>query len=355
MFDRSVPAAALAAALAWIAPAPAAGACTCDGDATGDAFVDTQDLAAVILAWGPCRGPCPADQNGDRVVDTQDLALVITGWGACREPGGFPQVWINGGTNCGFEPQIQVHQYNEDLYILRQSLCTNFEAPFIYLIFGQDKVLMQDTGATASLPIAATVYGIIDQWLTARGQDSIHLVVTHSHAHGDHVQGDAQFIGQPDTTVVGLSQAAVAQFFGISSWPTQIVQFDLGGRTIDVIPIPGHHPAHIALYERRTGLLLTGDTLYPGRLYISNFPAYMASTQRLVDFTAGVPVCWVLGTHIEMSSTPGVDFPIGSTHHPNEHPLQLTRDHLLELNQAIIDMQDDPHIEVHDEFIIWPF
>ncbi len=53
-------------------------------------------------------------------------------------------------------------------------------------------------------------------------------------------------------------------------------------------------------------------------------------------------------------SGPG-DFPIGSQHHPDEHPLPLTRDHLLELHQGLIDMQDSPEFEVHDEFIIWPF
>ena len=81
----------------------------------------------------------------------------------------------------------------------------------------------------------------------------------------------------------------------------------------------------------------------------------MASIQRLVDFTADKPGCHVLGTHIEMSNTPAVDFPVGSTHHPDEHPLQLDRSHLLELLDGLIGMQAAPYIEVHDEFIIWPF
>jgi hypothetical protein len=101
-----------------------------------------------------------------------------------------------------------------------------------------------------------------------------------------------------------------------------------------------------------TGLLFTGDTLYPGRLYIFDFPQYMLSITRLLDFTLDKPVCHVLGTHIEMSTTPGVDFPLGSTYHPDEHPLPLGRAHLQELLAGLIGMQDDPHIEVHDEFII---
>ena len=129
---------------------------------------------------------------------------------------------------------------------------------------------------------------------------------------------------------------------------------EITSMVVDVIPIPGHQSAHVALYDRRTGLLLTGDSLYPGRLYISNFDQYLESNARLVQFIQDRPVQWVLGTHIEMTNTDGEDFPFGATHHPDEHPLQLRRDHLLELYQGLLDMQADPQIEVHDSFIIWP-
>lgn len=341
-----------------VAGAPPAGATTCaPADINGDDGVDVLDLLLVINNWGTGAGN-PADiapPGGDGAVDVLDLLLVINSWGPTGFASGtFPNVWIFGGPHCGLEPLIQVHQFNENTYILRQSLCSNFEGPFIYLLFGQSKVLMQDTGA-GGIPIANTVYGIIDDWLKAHNQASIQLIVTHSHSHGDHVAGDSQFVGQPNTTVVGTSLAAVQSFFGITNWPAQIVQYDLGGgRIIDVIPIPGHHATHIALYDRNTQILFTGDTLYSGRLYITNFAAYTASIQRLVTFASFNPVCHILGTHIEMSNTPGVDFPLGSTYHPDEHPLQLGLEHLIELNNAIIGMQGNPHYEVHDEFIIFP-
>ena len=267
--------------------------------------------------------------------------------------GVFPEMWING-ESCASEPVIQVHQYNADLFILRQSLCTNFEGPFLYLLFGEDRVLMEDTGA-GGIPIAEAVYDIIDQWLFDNSQVSIELIVAHSHAHGDHVQGDSQFQGQPNTTVVGLSPTAVATFFGVSNWPEEIVEFDLGGgRIVDVIPIPGHQSAHIALYDRQTSLLLTGDTLYAGRCYISDFDAYLASMERLVSFISDKPIVHVLGTHIEMTNTPFDDFPFGSTVHIDEHPLELKRDHVLELRDGVVGMADAPFIEPHREFIIFP-
>ena len=298
-------------------------------------------------------GPMPRSVLLTALILTMTVPLSPVSPAAPAES--FP-TWING-ADCTTEPKIQVHAYDADTFILRQSMCTDFEGPFIYLLFGQDKVLMEDTGASANppIPLYKTVKRIIDLWLRAHGKTSIQLVVAHSHAHGDHVACDGQFVGKPNTTVVGTSVNAVKTFFGITTWPTQIVNYDLGGRIVDVIPIPGHEPSHIAFYDRNTKLLLTGDTLYPGRLYISDFQTYVQSIQRLVDFTSVNEVSYVLGTHIEMSAVPGEQFPIGSTFHPNEHVLQLSRDHLLELLDGLLGMQGAPHIETHDDFVIWPF
>ncbi len=275
------------------------------------------------------------------------------------EPGVFPSSWINGLPAEQDEPPMQIHAYNEDLYILRQSVRTNFEAPFITLIFGESKVLMLDTGA-GNVAIYDTVKGVIDAWLAKKGRARIDLVAAHLHAHGDHVQGDSQFKGKPDATVVGKGVAEVKEFFGIADWPNQIASYDLGGRVVDIVPIPGHEASHIAVYDRRTALLFTGDSLYPGRLYINGatrngqFEVFKASIQRLVDFTADKPVAFVIGTHIEMTTTPQEDYPMQAKSHPNEHPLQLTREHLLELNAALSAMGDKPVIEKHADFIIYP-
>jgi glyoxylase-like metal-dependent hydrolase (beta-lactamase superfamily II) len=266
---------------------------------------------------------------------------------------GFPPHWDDG-TACASEPEVMVWAYDEDTYILRQSLCTNFEGPFLYLLFGADKALLQDTG-TGHADVASAVQGVLDQWLVKKGKASIELIVTHSHGHGDHVGGDAQLAALPNTTVVPANLNSVTSFYGITQWPTQVVQYDLGGRILDIIPIPGHHASHIAIYDRRDDLLLTGDTLYPGRLYINDWPAYKASVGRLVSFVGmGNPVVWVLGTHIEMTTTPGDDYPMGANKHPSEHALELGYPILDELNQAIDAMGATPVYEVHSDFIIYP-
>ena len=42
-------------------------------------------------------------------------------------------------------------------------------------------------------------------------------------------------------------------------------------------------------------------TLYPGRLYVHEFPAFGATIQRLVDLTQDELVAHILGCHIEES------------------------------------------------------
>jgi len=179
-------------------------------------------------------------------------------------------------------------------------------------------------------------------------------VVVHSHGHGDHVAGDAQFKGRANTTLVPASAAALTSFFGLQAWPDTSTTYALSGRLIDVIPIPGHEPASIALYDRRTGLLLTGDTLYPGRLYVRDGAAFAASIQRLVAFTRDKPVAHILGAHVENMRTPYLDYPEGTQYQPDEHALELGRAHLLELNDALMEMRGAIVRRVFRDFTVWP-
>ena len=262
------------------------------------------------------------------------------GGGGVR-PGTFPTRWITGGPECTEIPDWQVHAYNEDFFILRQSGCMHYEKPFLYLVFGKERALLEDTGAGSSN--AARVVGrIIAQWCALKNRTSIPLIVAHSHAHDDHVAGDLGFRDMPNVTMVPLTVEGTREFFKIHKWPEGAGQIDLGERILEVVPIPGHETLAIAVYDRQTGILLTGDNLYPGRLYVSDFPDFVRSTARLVEFTRGKVVAHVLGTHIEQMSTPYQDYPVGTRYQPEEHELALSRAHLLELEDALESMNGKP-------------
>jgi hydroxyacylglutathione hydrolase len=319
----------------------------------GDEGTSTTGAGA---AGAPTTSAAGADSSGGASstggAGASGGAPSVGGGGAAPTLGDFPPKWPDG-TSCGAEDPIFVWKLAPDTYILRQSLCTSFEGPFLYLLFGEDRVVLEDTG-DGGVPLRDTIDAIIDGWLAENGKDSIELVVVHSHGHGDHVAGDGQLQDRPDTTVVGTSLSAVEQFFGLEGWPSETASLDLGGRVLDVVPIPGHQSAHVALYDPKYELLLTGDTLYPGRLYVQDFSAYVASVQRLVSFAQTHPVSRVLGTHVEMTNVPGVDFDFGADQHPNERPLQLDLAHLLELEAAVVAMGGSPEYEVHDDFIVYP-
>jgi glyoxylase-like metal-dependent hydrolase (beta-lactamase superfamily II) len=267
--------------------------------------------------------------------------------------------WIHGSPRrdrgAGADPLIQVHSYDEHTFLLRQSMAVSHEAPFMYLLFGNDRGLLLDTGAAKDatrFPLRATVDGIVSSWLAGNPRADYELVVAHTHAHGDHTSGDAQFTDRPSTTVVGTDLDAVRSYFGFAGWPDQVVTFDLGGRVLELIGVPGHHPTSLAGFDPWTGFLLTGDTVYPGRLYGFDMPAFVASMDRLVDFAAARPVTHVMGSHIEMSRRPGRDYPVGATYQPDEPPLQMTMAQLLAARDATRAAAARSGIHVHDDFVI---
>lgn len=156
----------------------------------------------------------------------------------------------------------------------------------MYLFMGNDKALLTDTGATKEedkFPLYKTVRGLISEWEDEHST-SLELVVLHTHNHGDHRAADAQFEGQPKTTVVGLSPEEVAHFFKVQNWPNENAIFDLGGQKLDIIPIPGHEKSSVTIYDRNTQIMLTGDTFYPGRLYVQDWMAFKTSIAKLVTF-----------------------------------------------------------------------
>jgi hydroxyacylglutathione hydrolase len=308
-------------------------------------------LAGVAGACGlreeAATGVNPAELRADAALDADGPI------DAAPPEGTFPKSWENG-TTCGSRPDVEVWAHTPSTYILRQSICTNFEAPFIYLLFGGSRAIMFDSG-TGDADVRTAVDRLVESWRTSHGLPAVDLVVAHTHSHGDHVRGDVQFSSRPHTQIVGRQPQQVAAFFGLSSWPNGSSTFALGDRTLRVVPLPGHEAAHIAVYDPEAQLLLTGDTLYPGRLYIQSWSSYRASVQRLADFVRqeNLTVRHVLGAHIEYDTT-GQDYEFQALTHPDEHPLPLGIDQLYELNDAVQRMGTTPRHERHSHFYIYP-
>jgi len=268
-----------------------------------------------------------------KVAVSMSLLTATSAWSQ-PVPGSLDPHWNEGASDCKATPQppLQVHAYEPQTFILRQNPCADFEANFLYLLIGSDKALLIDTGAVADpkeMPLAKTVLELLPE----KDQKKLPLLVAHTHRHMDHRAGDSQFASLPSIQIVPIDFDGVRAFYGFTDWPNGIAHLDLGGRTVDVIPTPGHNPTHLVFYDNRTGILFSGDFLMPGRLLIDDGAAYRESALRVVDFLKTRPLSHIMGGYIELNAA-GRAYRFGSHYHPNEHRLELAREDLTALPAA---------------------
>ncbi|CAO1650016.1 MBL fold metallo-hydrolase [Parasphingorhabdus sp. NYA22] len=256
------------------------------------------------------------------------------------------------------DPRVQVVQYNEDSFVLRQNVCVHWEAPFTYLLFGNKGALLIDSGATANAkhyPLRETVDAIVTRWGQARGRSRVPLTIALT--SGEDIaqnQGLVQFAGRPDTTIVPPPFDVMKQHYGFrSSWPSGAGAIDLGDRVIEVIPTPGTHKDGVAFYDPYCQILFTGDFLYPGKINISNDRDFVTSLERLKTFAADRSPKWILGGHIEMMFAPGRYYPRFATYKPYERILQLEPDVIDEVLQYAREISGQEMLLIRPDFVLF--
>jgi glyoxylase-like metal-dependent hydrolase (beta-lactamase superfamily II) len=186
-----------------------------------------------------------------------------------------------------------------------------------YLIVGEKEALLFDTGM-----------GISDVKKVVESLTKVPIVVLNSHTHDDHVGGnwkfetvygmdtdftrknalgsreDAQAEITPDQICGTLPKAFDPKTYSTRPWKIAVFihdgeHIDLGRRVVEVIATPGHTPDAISLLDRGHGLLFTGDTYYPGPIWLfrpeTDLDAYAASIRRLAALAPQVKI--VLGAH----------------------------------------------------------
>ncbi len=262
--------------------------------------------------------------------------------------------WKHGSADCeeNNDRIMDVYKYDEHSFILRQNKCLTYEAPFIYVLVGSDKILVLDTGAleeSSEYSLSAEIVDILGENVVSSKQ----MLVVHSHSHSDHTKGDSSFKRSEKVVLVEPSAKAINHFFNFTKWPNEQTIIELGGRKITAIPTPGHQEESISFYDHQTQWLMTGDTLYPGVIYIKNWQAYRKSIDRLASFAEDNEISAILGAHIEMTQVSGVYYPIGSTYQPDEAKLELNVASLNALNAAL-QISNKPTEIVLDRLIVKP-
>ena len=200
------------------------------------------------------------------------------------------------------EPWFEIYRIRPGVFAFYES--KQFEEVISYLILGDKRAVLFDTGLGVG-KISAVVARLTP----------LPITVINSHSHFDHVGGNAEFkeiwnrdlaftrknmLGQgnlyshdalaPERLCGALPPGVNPKAYSIRPWKSthflhDSEQVDLGGRVVEVIFTPGHTPDSVSLLDRKNGLLFTGDTFYPGPIYLfvpeTDFAAYTRSVARL--------------------------------------------------------------------------
>jgi len=302
----------------------------------------------------------PGVRNTDSAIPLHRSAPVTHNY-SCDgpAPGKFVMRWTYGSNVAAKnrDPRVQVVQYNEDTFVLRQNVCVHWEAPFTYLLFGNAGALLIDAGATADAsyyPLRETVDAIITRWSQARGRRKVPLTIALT--SGEDVaqnQGLVQFAGRLDTVIVPRPLEVMKRFYGLGgSWPTGSGKIDLGDRVIEVVPTPGTHQDGVSFYDPYCDFLFTGDLIFPGKINIGNDKDFVASLGRIKAFIANHPVTSILGGHIEMMFVPGRYYPRFATYKPYERLLEISPVLLDELLQYAREIQGKDMMLIRPDFVL---
>jgi hypothetical protein len=239
--------------------------------------------------------------------------------------------------------------------MMRENKSYNNQAIFIYLFFGNDRALLLDQGSTALRnlwPFRDVIDGVVAEWCKKHGRDEIELVLTNTHLHGDHYSAWNQFVDRPNTVLCGLTHEERMAFFGMTHYPEQRVEYDLGGRKLLIWGSPGHEESEVAVYDPYTQLLCTGDMFYRGRLGIRSYAKWFASMQRLVKFADEFPISHIINMHNEMTMIPKVEYPNIVPYQPDEPPMQMDVALLRKTLEFAKTLPDKPGRYYMDELVI---
>ena len=202
--------------------------------------------------------------------------------------------------NCdAIRDPIRMEALDEFTFVFRESPCVDTEAPFLFLLIGSERALLVDSGTQDGVFLVE----VVGRKLAESGLGFADLIVAHTHSHLDHRSGDGA-LADAGARVVGPTVEQVREFWNLEFWPEGVASLDLGGRLVEVTPIPGHNDNCIALFDHRTRVLLAGDSMMRGKINVSDLTAFRHSVARLSRFINDTNPRVILGGHLERANVP---------------------------------------------------
>ena len=172
-----------------------------------------------------------------------------------------------------------------------------------YLVVGESRAAMIDCGAVAR-PLMAHIRAITPL--------PVDLLLTHAHPdhYGAAAEFDAVYLHEADAKALPVFEEAFKRM-GVAPLRRDTLHtfsdghvFDLGGRTLTAIGLPGHTPGSVVFADETGRALFSGDAVGSGDIVLMSVPkAYSLSRYRdsLQAFLERIAPCkgytWYAGHH----------------------------------------------------------
>jgi glyoxylase-like metal-dependent hydrolase (beta-lactamase superfamily II) len=209
----------------------------------------------------------------------------------------------------------EIMRFGDDVTLIHEPWIKPFFRCNMWHVRGRDRDLLFDTGL-GHFSLRTHVPLVSER----------PLVCVASHTHFDHIgshhefpgccvhHAEAQILADPRNEWTCADRYAKDEMFDRfpEGWDQSAYQvkaaraerllsdrdvIDLGDRAFEVIHTPGHSPGGIGLFERKTGIFLSGDIVYDGPLIDDVYHSNVSDYVKTLEHIAALEVNVVHGGH----------------------------------------------------------
>ena len=145
-----------------------------------------------------------------------------------------------------------------------------------FLLCGTKKAALIDSGMNT--PDAKEI---------AEGLTALPIIMINTHADPDHISGNGafkEFYMSPEEKENYKNHGGKGELIPIHEGDV----IDLGERPLKIIDIPGHTPGSVAILDEKNRVLISGDTVQDGNIFMfgpqRNMEKLIQSLEHLMDF-----------------------------------------------------------------------
>ena len=162
----------------------------------------------------------------------------------------------------------------------------------MFLLTGTKEALLVDSGVSAT-----------NAKEIAEGITDLPVKLINTHADGDHIAGNEAF----GAFYMHPKEEGNYRFRGKTGTIIPVQQgdiIDLGDRPLEIIELPGHTPGSIGILDVNNRVLIGGDSIQDGRIYMfgehRNLPDYIESLTKLSAYDGRFDTVYASHSSVEV-------------------------------------------------------